>query len=63
MKSNPLYDGDPRVWESQPLAAKLEWIRKHLCTGPCGASMQVANQRTRIANALDEAIQCVDSTD
>ena len=56
MKKNPLYSGEPEKWDALPLLARLEWIRKHLCTGPCGQSQQVMTQRERISQTLKEAM-------
>lgn len=54
---NPLYSNETGVWEGTCLAQQLEAIRKHLCTGPCGQSSQVMQQRSRIDRALREAMK------
>ncbi len=53
---NPLYSNNPGEWETLLLQQQLEAIRKHLCTGPCGQSSQVHQQRQRIEAALKAAI-------
>jgi len=53
---NPLY-GDRAKWVTLLLQEQLEAIRKHLCTGPCGQSSQVMQQRERIDAALRAAIE------
>ena len=49
---NPLYD-DSQKWSALSLREKIEAIRLHLCTGPCGQSMQVMTQRERIGEVLN----------
>jgi hypothetical protein len=55
-RKNPLYDGDPAAWDRLTLLARIEYIRRHLCTGPCGQSSQVLTQRERINIALLEVL-------
>lgn len=55
-RKNPLYSGEPDVWDNLSLSEQVEWIRKHLCTGPCGQSMQVMTQRERIDRTLEAVL-------
>lgn len=55
-KENPLY-GDPQAWAALPLADQLEAIRLDLCTGPCGSSQSVMDQRSRIDKAIKDALR------
>jgi len=61
MKKNKLYIGEVD-WSNLPLAEQLEEIRKHLCTGPCGQSSQVMQQRSRIDSTLRQAIGQLNAT-
>lgn len=52
---NPLYDqeGD---WPKLSLLERLECIRLHYCTGPCGQSHHALDIRSRASEALKEAM-------
>jgi len=52
---NKLY-GESTAWDALSLTEKIEYIRKHLCTGPCGSSMQVMTQRERINAVLKQVL-------
>ena len=47
---------DPRGWDALPLADRLELLRKHYCTGPCGQSHSVLATRAATSKTLREAV-------
>lgn len=57
-KKNLLYE-DEIAWEDIPLAERLEYIRAHLCTGPCAQAHSVLQKRHRMNTALREAIEAL----
>jgi len=50
---------DPIKWEQAPLVDKLEELRKHYCTGPCGQSSSVISNRSTTNKTLREAIETI----
>lgn len=56
-----LWIKDPLKWKELPLMDKLEALRKHYCTGPCGQSSGVLTTRSATNAALREAMMVIDS--
>jgi hypothetical protein len=54
-----LWIKEPLKWRELPLVEKLEALRKHYCTGPCGQSMSVMMTRSATNIALKEAIMTI----
>lgn len=52
-----LWLSNPTAWNELPLTDKLEALRKHYCTGPCGQSSSVLATREATNRALKEAIE------
>lgn len=48
---------NPIEWMAQPLLLRLERLRVHYCTGPCGQSSTVLNERSGADQTLREAIK------
>lgn len=51
-----LWIKEPLRWQGLPLVEKLEALRLHYCTGPCGQSMSVMATRSATNKALEDAI-------
>ena len=47
---------DVQKWNQESLTTKLEKLRKHYCTGPCGQSNAIIQTRDATNAALQEAI-------
>jgi hypothetical protein len=56
-----LWIRDKQKWDGLPLMEKLEALRLHYCTGPCGQSMSVMATRSATNKALKEAMMVIDS--
>lgn len=56
-----LWIKDKRKWDELPLINKLEALRLHYCTGPCGQSSSVMATRSATNAALREAMMTIDS--
>jgi len=48
---------DITKWNSLPLEEKVEALRKHYCTGPCGQSSSVCSTREVTNKVLKEVLQ------
>ncbi len=48
---------DPAAWAARSLAERLEALREHYCTGPCGQSSSVMATRSAADGAFREAIE------
>ena len=55
-----LWIKDPLKWRELPLIEKLEALRIHYCTGPCGQSSSVMATRSATDFAFKEAIMIID---
>lgn len=53
---NPLWLKDILEWNKLPLVEKLEHLRKHYCTGPCGQSSSIQTTRSVTDSVLQESI-------
>lgn len=51
-----LWIRDKQKWDKLPLVERLEALRIHYCTGPCGQSMSVMFTRSATDKALKDAI-------
>lgn len=51
-----LWIKDKQKWDKLPLIERLEALRKHYCTGPCGQSSGVLATRSATNAAIREAI-------
>ena len=51
-----LWIKDPLKWDRLSLVERLEALRIHYCTGPCGQSMSVMSTRSATDKALKDAI-------
>lgn len=51
-----LWIKDKVKWDRLSLVERLEALRLHYCTGPCGQSMSVAFTRSATNKALRESI-------
>lgn len=56
-----LWIRDKQKWDKLPLVERLEALRLHYCTGPCGQSMSVMATRSATNKALKEAMMVIDS--
>lgn len=56
-----LWIRDKQKWDKLPLVERLEALRLHYCTGPCGQSMSVMATRSATNTALKEAMMVIDS--
>ena len=54
-----LWIKDPLKWDRLSLVERLEALRLHYCTGPCGQSMSVMATRSATNIALKEAIMSI----
>jgi hypothetical protein len=54
-----LWIKDPLRWGKMSLVERLEALRKHYCTGPCGQSHSVLATRSATNIALKEAIMSI----
>ena len=54
-----LWIKDPLKWDKLTLVERLEALRIHYCTGPCGQSMSVMATRSATNIALKEAIMSI----
>jgi hypothetical protein len=54
-----LWIKDPQKWDKLSLVERLEALRLHYCTGPCGQSMTVMMTRSATNIALKEAIMSI----
>lgn len=54
-----LWIKDKAKWDSLPLVDRLEALRLHYCTGPCGQSHSVLATRSATNIALKEAIMSI----
>jgi hypothetical protein len=54
-----LWIKDPQKWDKLSLVERLEALRLHYCTGPCGQSMSVMMTRSATNIALKEAIMSI----
>jgi len=43
---------DIRKWNSLDITEKLELLRKHYCTGPCGQSVSVTSTRSETDSSI-----------
>jgi len=48
---------DPIKWNQLTLVEKLELLRKHYCTGPCGQSCSIITTRSETNKVLLEVIK------
>lgn len=53
---NPLWLKDILEWNKLPLVEKLEHLRKHYCTGPCGQSSSIQTTRSVTDETLKDVI-------
>jgi hypothetical protein len=51
-----LWINDKAKWDRLSLVERLEALRLHYCTGPCGQSMSVMMTRSATDKALKDAI-------
>lgn len=51
---------NPEKWGSLRTVEKLELLRKHYCTGPCGQSSSVHKTREATNETLKEAIDLLE---
>jgi hypothetical protein len=51
-----LWIKEPQKWDKLSLVERLEALRLHYCTGPCGQSMNVMTTRSATNKALKDAI-------
>jgi len=56
-----LWIKDAIKWKEIPLVEKLEALRLHYCTGPCGQSSSILATRSATDSALKEAMKTIDS--
>lgn len=54
-----LWIKDKEKWDKLPLVERLEALRLHYCTGPCGQSSSVLTTRSVTNIALKEAIMSI----
>jgi hypothetical protein len=54
-----LWIKDALKWDRLSLVERLEALRLHYCTGPCGQSMSVMMTRSATNIALKEAIMSI----
>ena len=54
-----LWIKDKAKWDRLSLVERLEALRLHYCTGPCGQSMSVMATRSATNIALKEAIMSI----
>ena len=54
-----LWIKDPLKWDKLTLVERLEALRIHYCTGPCGQSMSVMATRSATDFTLREVIMMI----